>query len=194
MSPMSDGTACERALANLSRLIDASLAFPKNVFRGGWGGFFFFDSDWIFEGPFVERAKALLKIEGGQCASLCNLDEPYAADRSSFFIHKNVGTEEFHSFLRGPRPGDGWIHRVDRFGCTSDLGQWCIYCERRNEIAVIAIREKTALANYRAVTAEFKAMPIGDAISLPLSYGFSSVALSVESRDELMKQYANSRE
>jgi hypothetical protein len=191
---LAENAACQKALANLSRSLDASRRFPENVFSGKWGGFLFFDSDWIFEGPFVEVAKTLVEIEGGQCACISNLDEAAGADRSSFFIDQKIAGQDFQSFLQGPRIGDGWIYGVDRFGCISDVGQWCIYCERRNEIAVIAVRESRAVEKCGAAIAQFKAMPIDQAIALPLSYGFSERALSAEWRTELLKQYAKPAE
>lgn len=191
---LAGNASCQKALANLSRALDASRRFPENVFLGKWGGFLFFDSDWIFEGPFVERAKALLEIEGGQCASISNFDEAAGTDGSSFFIEQKTAGQDFQSFLQGPRIGEGWIYGVDRFGCTSDVGEWCIYCERRNEIAVIAVRESRAVEKCSAAIAQFKAMPIEQAIALPLSYGFSERALSADWRSEFLKQYAKPAE
>ncbi|MGH8020743.1 MAG: hypothetical protein ACREIA_21145 [Opitutaceae bacterium] len=187
---LAENAVCQKALANLSRALDARRWFPEAVFLGQWSSFLFFDSDWIFEGPFVEKAKALLQIEGGQCAGISNLDEAVGGGGSSFFIDQKIAGQDYQSFLKGPRVGDGWIYGVDRFGCTSDVGQWCIYCERRNEIAVIAVRESRAVEKYRAAIAQFKAMPIDQAVALPLSYGFSERALSAEWRAELLKHYA----
>jgi hypothetical protein len=187
---LAENPANQKARANLSLAIDAGREFPKNVFSGNWGGFFFFDSDWIFDAPFVERARALLEIEGGNSACISNLDAVPSTERSSFFIDKEITGQAYASFLSGPNIEEGWIYGVDRFGCTSDVGQWCIYCERRNEIAVIAVRDSRAMEKYEAAIAQFKALPIDQAVAEPLSYGFSERALSAEWRGELLKQYA----
>ena len=181
----------ERALANLSASIDVNHRFPMKVFIGEWSGFYFFDSEWIFDAQFIEIARELLKIEGAQCACLVDLDMPTGLEESSFFIEGTVTSLEFQSFLSGSSTaaGVGWVHSVDRFGGTSDGGKWCIYCEKRNEIAVIAIRCNDAQEKYLPALAQFRALPIDQAISRPLSYGFTERALSSDWRDELLKQY-----
>lgn len=32
-----------------------------------------------------------------------------------------------------------WLYRVDRYVCASDGGEWCSYCEKDNDIAVIGL-------------------------------------------------------
>ena len=186
---LSENPANQKARANLILAINASREFPKNVFPGNWGEFFFFDSDWLFDAQFVERARELLEIEGGNSACMSNLDAAPGTERSSFFIDKEITGQAYATFLSGPNVEEGWIYGVDRFGCTSDVGQWCIYCERRNEIAVIAVRDSRGTEKYEAVIAQFKALPIGQAVAKPISYSFSDRALSAEWRGELLKQY-----
>lgn len=188
-----ENTYCQKAVANLRRALNASRRFPGNVFSGDWRKFLFFDSDWIFDGQFVERVKELLEIEGSKCACICNLDEPAGADRSLFLIdHKSTGSN-YSAFLKGPNIGDGWLYGVDRFGCASDIGLWCIYCERRSEIGVIANRDSGIFEKCRVPIAQFKALPIDQAIAQSLSYGFSEGGLSAEWRSELVKQYGVER-
>jgi hypothetical protein len=185
-----ENTANQKARVNLRLAIDASRQFPKNVFSGKWDGFLFFDSDWIFDAQFVERSNVLLEIEGGNSVCMSNLDVAPSTERSLFFIDKGITGQAYTSFLSEPNVEEGWIYGVDRFGCTSDVGQWCIYCERRNEIAVIAVRGNRAAEKYRPAIVQFKAQPIDQALAIPLSHGFSARALSAEWRGELLKQYA----
>lgn len=181
--------ADQRALANLSHAIEAGLRFPRNVFAGKWIGFFFFDADWVFDAQFVERIKELLKLEGGQAARIADLDATPNTAQSSFLIETNTSGSSYQSFLNGPSVGEGWLHGVGRFGCTSNLGEWCIYCEKGNEIAVVAVRGGQAETRYKAVIDQLKALPIDQAIAKPLSYGFSERAMSAEWRAEIAKQY-----
>jgi hypothetical protein len=44
---------------------------------------------------------------------------------------------------------------------------------------------------YKGVISQLKALPIDQAISIPLSYGFSDRVLSEEWRNELLRQYAD---
>lgn len=190
------GPAGREACSNVISTIDVNRAFPTNVFRTGWTEFFFFDSDGIFDRAFVRIAKILLEIERARCACIRNLDTSLtgkASGQSSFVISKQLSEETYADFLRGSRPGDGWIYWVDRFGCTSDLNQWCIYCERAQEIGVMGLRGNHSLTNYSAVIAELGALPIKEAIARPLSHGFSATALSAVWREELLRHYSVSR-
>lgn len=181
--------ARQRAWANLNAAIDEHRRFPKNVFGGDWSVFFFFDSDWIFDAQFVQKARELLEIEDGKCVCITDLDAHHGLEGSSFFIEKETIGSDFQSFLNDPSIENRWVSSVDRFGCTSDKSKWCIYCEKRNEIAVIAVRDNSAIEKYWAVVTQFKALPIDQAIVMPVSYGFSEQALSSEWRDEFLKQY-----
>ncbi|MEI2422686.1 hypothetical protein V6O07_20580, partial [Arthrospira platensis SPKY2] len=76
--------------------------------------------------------------------------------------------------LKGDDVDTGWIHQFDRFGCASDSGRWCIYCERSNEIAVFAVRAATDWTLYKEVMRQLRAEPIEAALQEPLAYGFAS--------------------
>jgi hypothetical protein len=77
---------------------------------------------------------------------------------------------------------------MDRFSCASDTGQWSFYCEKDNEIAVIAIRENRPKTGFDSIIQQFGAMPIGQAVENPLTYGLS--AGLPEWRATLIKAYA----
>jgi len=80
---------------------------------------------------------------------------------------------------------------MERLGCASDVGEWCMYCEPNNEIAVIAFRQTEAAARYASAMARVHATRFEEAIrEPPLSYGFSERALSREWRDEFLREYA----
>ncbi len=184
-------SACLRARENLRHGIVTDRRFPRNVFSGQWDDFFFFDSDWIFDADFVQWVKDLINLEDGHCACLANLDaftDAGSQERLLFIDHKST-SDEYRSLLCGETPGDGWIHTIDRFSCTSDAFQWCIYCERSNEIAVIAIRKYSSLESYLPLMAKYKAARLDEAIRKPISYGFSAQALSTQWRSEFLKEY-----
>ena len=186
---MQKNNTTQAALANATSAIDASRHFPKNVFCGEWGSCFFFDSDRMFDPEFVEKIKALLEIESSMHACMSNLDKSSDEERTSFFFNREMAGQTYQAFLAGPKAGDGWIYAVDRFGCASDAGQWCMYCERRNEMAVIVFRKDCSLERYKPVIAQLKALPIKEALDLPLTYGFGH--LSPEWYRDLIKHYAN---
>jgi hypothetical protein len=184
---------CAKALSNIGHSLDEARRFPRNVFRGQWSTYFF-DSDRIFDGGFVEQVKGLLDIEGGVCACLINLDCTAEADRDDhvLFIERSTAPDIYRGLLRGAHPGRGWIHDMGRFACSSDLCQWLIYCERASEIAVIGIRSGASVERYAPLLSQLNAAQIAEAIGKPLSYGFSSEALSSQWRSELLKDYGRS--
>jgi hypothetical protein len=183
---------CARAQTKLGG-IDVTRRFPRNVFVGDWADFFFFDSDWMFDTVFVQIVKSLLEVEHAACACLANLDTPQNGDRGEgrvFFLTRETTGETYGSLLKGTGAGNGWIYDIDRFGCTSDVGDWCMYCERNNEIAVVAIRRNVAVGSYVSVLAKCKAMRIDDAIRQNHSYGFSEKALAPQWCSEFLQEYA----
>jgi hypothetical protein len=149
---------CEIALANVCRAINSSLRFPRNVFDGDWRDFFFFDSDWMSDGPFVGVVKAFLDIEHSRCACVLRLD----VDRDdigprSFCVRQNTEIDEYQLLLGGSAPGFGWLNAVERIGCASDVGEWCIYAEPNNDIAVIAFRDVDSSHRYSSAMARVHA-------------------------------------
>jgi hypothetical protein len=170
--------------------LDVSLRFPANVFVGPWDSFWFFDSDRLLDPEFVSVVTTLLDAEGAHCASIVKLDSSDGArENSEFVIHRDVSTDQYRKVLRGDRAGYGWIHDLDRLGCTSDRGQWTIYCEPQAEVAVIAI-SKDAMWRLAAVASELlHAVPIEEALRQVLSWGFSRAGLSDEWRATLLREY-----
>jgi hypothetical protein len=172
-------------LSSLHAIVDVKNRFPSQIFKGIWSEFLFFDSDWMFDSQFIEIAKAMLEIERGECACVLELDANTDARENCFFIGRETSTSDYSSFLAERHR----LHALGRFACLSASEQWCIYCETRNEMAVIGIRGDY-FTKQRSIAAQaFKACPIKEAVSLPISYGFSARALSDEWRIELLKQY-----
>ena len=187
--------ARQKAVANVVSAIGEGLRFPRNVFTAGWRSFRFFDSDRMFSPAFAPQAKAFLEAEAGTCACMMNLDKAEARARtelSCFFIDMSTTDDAYRSFLVGGRPADASVYSVDRYGCTSDVGEWCIYCERRNEIAVIAFREDDHLSRFEPTISQLEALPITDAIRKPLSYAFDPKVLIPDWRTEIIREYTQS--
>lgn len=183
----------QKTTSNLSRFIMLNRSFPNRVFSPEWTSFLFFDSDWIFDAQFAQRANALIDAENGQCTCISNLDQikdNVSWERGSIFIDHDVTNETYFSLLRGEGPATGWLYGMDRFGCTSDAGGWCIYCEKQNEIAVVAVRESEDWRRFDPIVSQLGAVSIRQAIERPLSYGFSRSALSMEWRSELISNYS----
>lgn len=182
---------CAAAKANIARSLEMTYRFPRYVFRGAWNCFFF-DVDHIFAVEFIDLVKALLRIEAGVCASIVKLDPVCEAGNinHSFCIYNGVTGESFQHLLGGGQPGQGWLYDFGSFACSSDRAQWCIYGERRAEIAVIGIQADLPTTPYEPIMRRIKAVPIADAIREPLCHGFSPYALSPQWRDQFLREYA----
>lgn len=183
---------CASALENLNDAIDATRRFPTNVFVGDWTSYFFFDSDLMFDAEFVKIVKQLFEVEAAACVCLSNLDVKSDAGQAEFlYLDLQLTPDAYRSMLSGPGPEKGWIYGMDRFACVSEIAEWCIYCEKGNEIAVIAVRKDVPVERYLSVIVQLKAMQIEKALALPLSFGFSG--LSAQWRGELLREYATRR-
>jgi hypothetical protein len=63
--------------------------------------------------------------------------------RGAIFLDAITTNRSYEAALEGDGPANGWIYQMDNYGCMSDIGEWCIYCEKANDIALIALRETT---------------------------------------------------
>jgi hypothetical protein len=184
--------ARDQAISNVYNIISSDARFPKAVFTIDNARFFFFDSDWLFDSEFVGLVRQLLDIENAQCTCVIDLDAhkgTFGSKDSAIVIDRTSNGLNYIIQLKGSGPEDGWIYSVNRFGCASNVGNWCIYCERASELAVIALRESVRFENYDDILQRLKAMPIEKAITNSLCYGFSQRALSSEWRDQLLSNY-----
>ena len=140
---------------------------------------------------FVDHVKVFLDVDGSQCACLWKLDSEDRDEVRFFFVREGTTADEYRALLAGTTPGDGWLDAMERLACASDLGEWCMYCEPNNEIAVIGFRQVDAADRYSSAIAAVHGMRFEDATREPgLSYGFSERALSREWRDESLREYA----
>jgi hypothetical protein len=98
-------------------------------------------------------------------------------------------------FLTGPSwPHDGWTTSFYRLGYTSEIGSWCIYCERTAEFGVIAIRQGHDPDQFSSALREFKALPIKQAIENPICYTLLPGVLSEDWRIKLLRNYSFGQE
>ncbi|MCT7313271.1 hypothetical protein N5J06_20040 [Ralstonia sp. CHL-2022] len=133
-----------QAFKNAAASIDFDQVFPDQVFCGEWQGFLFFQSDYVFAPEFVDFVKEILEVELGSMACIVNLDktEAYEIHQAALlFINEETDQRQYMEALRGDGPADGWLYAMDRFICTSDVGRWCVYCEKSNDVAVVGLRD-----------------------------------------------------
>jgi hypothetical protein len=143
---------CARAHANLQAAIDQTRRLPQNVFTSVWTRFFIFDPSWMFHDSFVDVIKRLLHLEGARCACVVNLDIDVWQGLPAFAIDATTTREAYQSPLYdSPGFHDAWILNFGSFGCTSDVGTWCIYTERAEDMAFLGFRDDVQDARFQDV-------------------------------------------
>ncbi len=138
-----NNTPRDSAIANALSSINKGARLPCNVFTQMWDDYLFFESYMMFDNSFIEAKNTILREEGSSEIALVNLGNgPNTSDvkQSIIFLEKNLITSEYISILKGDGSPLNWIFLMDRYVCASDKGNWCIYCEKENDIAVLAVR------------------------------------------------------
>jgi hypothetical protein len=184
----------EGAAKQLDDALAMDRGFPENPFRGKWDAFYFFDPDLLFESQFVDKLKLLLSCENGSCVCMRNLDVECPGgtpEESSMFFDIAMNGNAYMDRLRGGGPASGWLYRMDRYGYASDAGHWSIYCERANEIAAIAVRWDGPPGRFAEPLRQFDALPIGEAIQRPSSYGLSPDGLPEAWRAKMLQTFGS---
>lgn len=155
--------AKHRAFDHVVRSIDSAASLPAQVFRGSWGAFLFFESDRLFASNFAVIAAGLLSAEKAGVCCLLNFSETDVMAYESavmLFIDTETKPQSYDAMLRQGGPAQGWLFGMDRFGSASDLGGWSIYCEKGNDVAVIALRQRGDVEKYAEYLKQLHAEPI----------------------------------
>jgi hypothetical protein len=153
-------SARRRAFGNLLRAVDVQKRMPMNVFFGTWAKFLFFESDRIANAKFVEVVAQLLTAENATIGGLLNVFETKSfvfEHIAALFLDKATTGIDYMACLRGTSPAVGWLYSMGTYACASDVGEWCIYCERDNDIAIIGLRDNDGVAKFKAPLEELSA-------------------------------------
>jgi hypothetical protein len=180
--------SCLNAVKGLS--LDRKL--PSRVFQPLWGGFLFFESDRIFSADFPNVVHELMRIENSYVTSLIDLDVSGLVefeDVSATFIDRATTGDEYCAHLRAGGPGTGWLYGMHRFACASDVGEWCVYVEKMNDIAAIGFHIKNGLEKYYSATRMLNGLSIATLIAAGSKSAFPFSALTFEWRTSLLENY-----
>ncbi|MGD0959769.1 MAG: hypothetical protein ABSB19_08185 [Methylomonas sp.] len=186
--------ARRKAISNIVSALDFDVFLPKRLFKGAWNNFLFFPSDHIFTEEFAEVVAELLNIENAHVCCFLNINETNSLvfeNIAAIFLDKTITGREFDAALRGNGPSVGWIYRVDSYVCASDIGEWCIYCERENDIAVIGFRSDCGNRKFRLPMEKLLARPITELVTLEGASIFPFNKLTPDWRSELTKNFDN---
>lgn len=129
--------------------------FPENIFFGSWSSFWFFESSGMFFKGFPDIVRALMAAENSRVCCLLNISETERRDFdevATLYLDSGMTGHAYQMlFLKGDREGGvGYIDLMDRYGCASNIGDWCMYCEKDADVAVLALRTDENGEKYRA--------------------------------------------
>lgn len=167
--------------------IHENACLPGQVFNGLWGQYFFFESDHIFTNDFLGVLNNLLTTEGSSVCCLLNLGESKFRDLGSsaaYFIDKNTTGDSYQKFLKGDAPGHGWLYGMDSYGLSSESGEWCIYCEKANDVAIMAFKD---VHGYQPIIQQIDARTIDKLVDTSNRFPFDE--LTEEWKRGLLNNY-----
>jgi hypothetical protein len=131
-------TAVRNALASIS----SEKRFPSKIFVGDWRDYLFFHSDVLFEARFIDVKNLLLREENASVIAVINLGNANTksdGEPRAIFLDRDTTPENYSAWLKGDGSPISWMFLMDRYVCASDKGHWCIYCEKENDVAVLAL-------------------------------------------------------
>lgn len=110
------------------------------------------------------------------------------------YVTGDTRPDEYVPYLAGGDGGVGWVNDMRRISCSSSSGDWLIYAEPINEVAILAIRHELSLDRLAPTLADLGAMSVPEALNDPnSSYGFNPHVVSEEWRRQLSRAYSTGR-
>ncbi|QET05837.1 hypothetical protein FOB72_28175 [Cupriavidus pauculus] len=192
-----DNCARLAAFENVKKSINFDALLPEFVFSGAWRRFLFCESDRIFGKHFIDAVTELMCLEDGTVSCIVNLDATPVLEFESvaaIYIDRVTTVDEYNEALRSGGPGNGWLYRVDRYVCVSDAGAWCIYCEKSNDVAVIALRDDAHYERFHGPLGQLWAKPIKELVEGGASALFPFDHLVPEWRKALLENYGDGQQ
>lgn len=132
------------AISNALSSVRKDRRFPQQILVGHWEDYLFFEPFMMFDPCFIDIKNLLLIEERASVIALINLGnvEPIDYDDPpTIFMEQNTGAKEYISELASKGFPLSWRVLMDRYVCASDKGNWSIYCEKENDVAVFAFRK-----------------------------------------------------
>jgi hypothetical protein len=101
-----------------------------------------------------------------------------------------MDASQYMALLREKKSKDiGWLYLMDRYVCASDVGEWCAYCEKENDTAVITLRNEADSIKFAQVLKALHATSIAHVGLVPEEGGFRFDKLTESWCSRLVEQY-----
>ncbi|MEN3931814.1 hypothetical protein WJT86_12235 [Microvirga sp. W0021] len=172
----------------LKNALDEDSLFPKNVFSKEFNNSLFFEADLIFSENFVDFILTIMEIECVEQFCLLNMDETNFnySKYSAAIMGNDINKESYLSLLKFSSLSNQWLYSMQRYSCCSSSGNWVIYCERMNDIAVISFKQGCNIDKYKRALDTLKALPIKEIVT---SERFPFNKLVPSYQEELIQNY-----
>jgi hypothetical protein len=155
------------AISNALSSVRTEKRLPLQMFIGDWVDYFFFEPYMMFDEGFVDITKVFLREEDATVVALINLGNDTSGNDlnpQAIFLEHDTGPMEYLSKLKGDGSPMNWLFLMDRYVGASDKGNWSIYCEKENDVAIFACRATLPKSTSSEVGSLLKAQSI---MSLP---------------------------
>lgn len=172
--------------------INPAISLPGMVFVGQWEEFMFFESDRIFAPEFALIVADLLMLGNADVCCILNFDEVNIDNKySSILISKEIDSYDYFSMLQRGGASEGWLFGVGHYGIAPDQGDWVVYCEKENDIAVMALRQSSSRNKYNDCLKKLRADSITHLLNVEYSVIFPFNRLIESWRNGLRENYSS---
>jgi hypothetical protein len=162
---MNSESAAEKSIKNVLEAIDQTKSLPQQIFNGKWSAFAFFPSEEIFIRPFIDAAKDLFTVEKSSRLSIVNFTRLQLSgdmDSSLLVVTPETSKDEYMFAINSLSEIPNSYYSLDYYGCSSEIGDWCIYAEGSNDVGLIAFKEALNLHRFSSALEKLGASPIRD--------------------------------
>jgi hypothetical protein len=108
---------------------------------------------------------------------------------SALWLDKDITNDTYQEALRAERGDIAWPYHMEDYACTSNVGSWCLYAEKENDVAVIALKNVAASTQFHYALGYLGA----DSLTYLLRTRFPFTELTADWRASLIRSYKPSK-
>lgn len=172
--------------------IDTHKRLPDQLFKGHSLKYLFFDVDIVFNEIFFEILNKILNRSEFEKLYILRVDyvsiDPHGNDYCMFFGSLNSGND-YESFLMRDLHPSAWFFSFGRYFVSSLESEWCIYCERNNDFAILGGNPESKDNSYKNLSLSLNGENIRDILNMEKPY-FPFDDLPPEWREGFLKHYS----
>lgn len=180
------------ALSFARRAVDPSRHLPANILNVPGAYHLFMETGFVFRPSFVNILNEVMLVDGSDTCCILRLGDPFEAEEIVFLDRMTDG-EDFITKISPDPAIMSWLIPEGRFVFSPATHKWILYCEKVNDIAVIAVANSESAARIYQIFIRCGAYNMDDlnvaAEKAPLPFG----ALTRAWRRGLTENFNSSR-